>query len=403
MREIITEMDALRAKQDAATITADETSRFDALITEGEPLQKEIEVEVKRAKSHTDLRTWAAQAADPAVHATDTATGAPVDPRAFASLGEFVRAVRFPEFRENRDMQMSDGSSGGFWVPEQFRAELLRVAPEAAIVRPRATVIPAGTPPDAKLSMPALDQGTNGVFGGVEVVWIAEGVEKPETNPTLLEVALEPKEVAAHTVVSDKLLRNAPAANGLLTTLLRGAIFASEDYAFLRGNGIGRPEGVLNAAGRIEVARGTATDVKYTDIVNMMAKLLPDSWGSALWVANQTVLPKLLTLVDAGNHSIFIAGDATKAVPATLMGLPLKFTGRTPVLGQKGDLMLLDLRYYLIKDGSGPFVAASEHVYFKNNKTVIKVFWNVDGHGWLAAALTLEDGSTTVSPFVVLK
>ncbi|MGD9644055.1 MAG: phage major capsid protein, partial [Elusimicrobiales bacterium] len=74
----------------------------------------------------------------------------------------------------------------------------------------------------------------------------------------------------------------------------------------------------------------------------------------------------------------------------------------TPALGSKGDLILVDFTYYLIKDGSGPFVAASEHVLFRQNKTVIKVFWNVDGKGWVNEPLTLEDGTTKVSPYVVL-
>jgi HK97 family phage major capsid protein len=63
--------------------------------------------------------------------------------------------------------------------------------------------------------------------------------------------------------------------------------------------------------------------------------------------------------------------------------------------------VLADWSYYLIKDGSGPFVAASEHVYFLNNKTVIKIFWNVDGTPWLNAPFTEENGYQ-VSPFVAL-
>jgi len=66
-------------------------------------------------------------------------------------------------------------------------------------------------------------------------------------------------------------------------------------------------------------------------------------------------------------------------------------------------LILADLSYYLIKDGSGPFVAASPHVYFTTNKTVIKIFWNVDGQSWLNDPLGLEGSvANTVSPFVVL-
>ena len=134
----------------------------------------------------------------------------------------------------------------------------------------------------------------------------------------------------------------------------------------------------------------------------MLTALPADSWGGAVWIANQTVLPQIINLVDAAGNSIYIQGDITKSIPSTLFGIPIIFNGRTPTLGNKGDLMLCDLSYYLIKDGSGPYFASSEHVYFTTNKTVVKMFTMVDGAPWVKSTLLLEDGSTTVSPFVVL-
>jgi HK97 family phage major capsid protein len=73
-------------------------------------------------------------------------------------------------------------------------------------------------------------------------------------------------------------------------------------------------------------------------------------------------------------------------------------------VGTEGDLILADCSYYLIKNGSGPFVEASPHVYFTSNQTVIKAFWNVDGKPWLSQPIPLEGStSNTVSPFVVLQ
>jgi len=350
----------------------------------------------------------------------------------FKSLGEFIHAVRFgdPKGRLNdlprgqgqgggievpdafkariapwkfrAEWRMDEGASGGFAVPTQFRPEMLMIRPEGAIVRPRATVIPAGDPPDAMLTIPAFDQGAKGVFGGVEVYWVGEGEEKPETGAGLKEVSLQPHEAAAHTVVTDKLLRNWEAASTFISTLLQNAVVASEDVGFLRGNGVAKPVGVLNGTGALAVNRTAANDIQYVDIVNMLAKLLPESVSRAVWIANQGVLPKITALQDGAGNYIFIQGDATRGIPATLAGIPIKFTGKTPTLGSQGDLMLVDFTYYLIKDGSGPFVAASEHVYFKQNKTVVKIYWNVDGKGWVNEPLTLEDGTTQVSPYVVL-
>lgn len=353
-----------------------------------------------------------------------------LDNAGFSSLGELVASIRFgdPKGRLNNlpvgqgqgggygvpeafasqllpiknEWSMGTGEDGGYAVPEQFRPEVLQIQTGSEIVRSRATVLPAGEPPDAKITMPALDQGSNGVLGGVEVYWIGEGDEKPETDAKLREVSLQPQEVAATMVITDKLLRNWSAASSFINTLLTKAMRAAEDIAFLTGNGVGKPKGVISAPGRLLVNRQTANQISYLDVVMMLSKLLPESVAGAVFVANQSAMPQIATLQDGGGRYIYIQGDATKGIPSTLAGVPIIFTGKTPVLGSQGDLLLLDLTYYLIKDGSGPFIAASEHVLFRQNKTVIKVFWNVDGQPWVVEPLTLENGTTQVSPYVVL-
>lgn len=353
------------------------------------------------------------------------------DDGGFTNFGEFVSSIRFGD-QKNRHLALAtnEGQGGGRAVPEAFASQLLgfrnewtlggagganqflptqfmpdnilQLNPQAAIVRPRATVIPAGDPPDSKITIPALDQGSNGVYAGVEVDWIEEGGAKPETDAKMKEISLEPHEVAATTVVTDKLLRNWKAADTFIRNLLSRAMLAAEDVAFLTGNGTGKPLGVLNATGALTVKRKTANEITYFDVVSMLASLLPESVGSAVFVAHQSTLVQLMTMTDPSGRYIFIQGDATKGIPSTLAGIPIRFTGRTKPLGTKGDLQLVDFYYYLIKDGSGPFIDASEHVLFRSNKTVIKAFWNVDGKPWVISPLTLEDGVTKVSPYVLL-
>lgn len=389
------------AKTEGRDLTEEEATRFDVLDKEIDSLTAQIE----REKRVRDREAMLDQLADKPFRPTVPGPE-PVDKKdnaGFENLAEFVAAVRFgdPRGRIRNEMRMDTPESGGYAVPEQFREELLQITAEDAVVRPRAQVIEPGDPPDAKLTMPALDYA-EGVFGGVQVQWIAEGAQKPETDAKLREVTLEPREVAGHIVVTDRLLRNWQAANNVLRNLLRGAIAAAEDVAFLTGNGSGKPLGVLNLPGAMAVNRAGANQIQYVDIVNMLAKLPPESLGRAIWVATHDSLPQLLQLKDEAGNLIFIRGDATRGIPDTLLGRPVRFTGRTPATGQKGDLMLVDFQYYLIKDGSGPFIAASEHVFFRENKTVIKVFWNVDGTGWVAEPLTLENGVTQVSPYVIL-
>ena len=323
------------------------------------------------------------------------------------ALAVQIMPWRFPEAAAamgiRNEWSMGVGQEGGFAVPtQQYTGDVMMIKPEDAIVRPRANVIEPGNPPDGSIPIPAFTQGDAGVFGGVTVQWIGEGARKPETDGELREVILTPKEVAGHTVASDKLLRNWGAANRFISNLLRGAVIHGEDLAFLRGNGANRPFGVQGCPGRVLINRVVANQIGWIDVSAMLSRLLPESVSSALWVCNQSAMPQIVNLTDPAGNLIFLRGDATKGIPSTLAGIPIKFTGKTSALGQLGDLMLVDFRYYLIKDGSGPFVAASEHVWFRENKTVIKVFWNVDGNGWIDQPMLLDDGQTRVSAYIVL-
>ncbi len=334
-------------------------------------------------------------------------------PKEFQSLGEFVHSVRFypddarlqfVEKTEKREQSMGVGVEGGFMVPNQFLPTLRMVDPQAAIFRPRCTVIPAGTPPDASVTMPCLDQGAaRNIYGGMTVAWIAEGATKPETDLRLREVCLTPHEVAGHTILTDKLIRNWTAADSFITQMLRLCLRGTEDTAFYSGSGVGQPLGVINAPARIDIGRAGANAIAFADIRNMYAQL--KFGGSPVWIGSQTILPQITNLVDGGNHLLW-APNATGIIggtPGTLYGIPMMFADRSVALGTRGDLILVDLSYYLIKDGSGPFVAASPHVYFTTNKTVIKIFWNVDGQSWLNEPLGLEGSvANTVSPFIVL-
>lgn len=357
-------------------------------------------------------------------------TRAPGDAAAttFEHFGQFLFAVRFNQndprlanlYREgdpdgqsaflgtfdgqqfSAEQRMDTGSSGGFMVPQQFRSEILKIDPATSIIRPRARVIPAGSPPDAIITMPALDQTgaqPGNMFGGVQVDWIAEGQEKPETDAKLREIKLEPHEVAGHVVVTDKLLRNWQAAGPFVQGLLRDAITQAEDFAFIAGNGIGKPLGYLNSPATLPVPRQQANRILYADLVNMVAVVLMRG-GSPVWVGSQSIIPQLLNMRDDDGRLIFAMAPADGLGPR-LLGYPFVINNRFAGLGNKGDLSIADFSNYLIKDGSGPFIATSEHVLFRQNKTVIKAFWNVDGQPWLSAPFTEENGYE-VSPFVVL-
>ena len=325
----------------------------------------------------------------------------------FRDIADFLHSVRFNRDDkriidlQERAQSMGVGSEGGFMIPPQFSQTLFSVTPQQAIFRPRCTIIPAGSPPDSEISAPALNQGAaKNMYGGASVNWIGEGDTKPETDIALRQVTWKPHEVAARVILTDKLLRNWGAAAAMVTQQLRLAMIAAEEAAFYNGNGVARPLGVLQSPARINYPRATASTIAFADIVGMYARLRMSI--NPVWITSQTTIPQLATIADASSANLWMP-SAVSGLPPTLMGIPVLFHERSVPLGTAGDLILADLSYYVIKDGSGPFVSMSEHVYFESNRTVVKIFWNVDGRPWLDAPIPLEGSvANTVSPFIVL-
>lgn len=340
--------------------------------------------------------------------------------REFGSLGEFMGAVITHcrggrtdarlVFDENAGINaaadgqnMGEGGAGGFMVPTQFQDTLLMVDPQQAVIESRANVMPAGTPPDAEVTMPALDQSgsSDNVYGGVSMNWIGEGDLKPKTEAKFREVSLTPQELAGHIPLTDKLMRNAPAASGLIERLMRGALISAKETAYLLGNGISKPTGILLSNATIKINRATANQVAYADLAGMLAKLLMRG-GSPYWMINQSAYPQLLQLQDPNGNYVW-QPNAIEGSPGSLFGYPVFWHERSPQLGTYGDVTLCNSDpYYLVKPGSGPFVSAGWiDDDFAKNQTRVKIFTNVDAKPWLTEPFT-QEGGYQVSPFVAL-
>lgn len=314
----------------------------------------------------------------------------------------------YGSIRAKAALAESSGSTGGYIVPPEFYHKLLTLIAEEAVIRPYAFIQPMAS---ATLMFPYLDvttvqaAGTSPFFGGVVMSWTEEAQTRVETEPQFRQMELKAHELSGYAVSSNILLQDA--AFGLerfLMTLFSKAIAWYEDFAFLQGDGVGKPLGMLKAKAAVTVNRAAAGDFKYADAAKMMSRLLPSSHKSAIWVVHPFVLEKLTQLSDAAGRLVWvpnIAGAQDK-IPGTLFGLPVKTTEKVPGLGTKGDVMLLDPSLYVVGDRMQIEITASEHVNFLKNQMTWRVVERVDGQPWLDNAITLQDAVSKVSPFVVL-
>lgn len=406
--EALASMQAIMDKvaTEARGLTDDEKAAFDKLETEANSLADSI----TRASRFSDAQAQA-NAVIPAASRSAALNHAPADPakREFESFGEFAHAVAFNPGDQrlnwqnglpNAEQRMDSGSAGGFMVPKQFINTLRQADTQGSIIRPRATVIPAdSSTPDAEVTMPALNQSAStNSRGGVSVSWSGEGATGQETDLKFRDITLKPHEMTAIVPVTDKLLRNWAGCSALIEAKLREGVIAKEEQAFLLGDGVGKPLGVLKSGAVIKISRATVNLIKYVDICNMLAKV--KLGAGAIFMINQAVLPQLMQLTDPAGNLIWQA-SAREGIVGTLLGYPVVFNEFCPALGLTGDISLLSLGDYLIKDGAGPLLSASSHANFTSNRTLFKVVVGVDGQPWLTEPLPREDNSV-YSPFIVL-
>jgi HK97 family phage major capsid protein len=142
----------------------------------------------------------------------------------------------------------SSGAAGGYTVPPDFYEQITTIAAENAILRKYgAYEHPMAS---ATSQFPYLDittvqtAGNSPFFGGVIARWTAEAQNRTETEPQFKMMELKAWELSGYTVSSNVLLQDsAIGLDKLLTTLFGLAVAWYEDFAFLQGNGVGKPTG----------------------------------------------------------------------------------------------------------------------------------------------------------------
>ncbi len=402
--EIVSQMRSIivTADTEKRNLTEDEAKKFNELDDSLKPVNEAIDREQRLLTLENGLTSDSAF--------TQTSTIPKQEDDGFRNLGEFFYTIatnrqdqRLSNYSESRStMQMGAGSLGGFMIPERFIPDIKQVQPQEAIVRPRANVIPAGDPPDAKITIPALDQtSAQNIYGGVIVYHQGEQATLTETDAQLKQIELEPKKITGYMVSSNELLINWSAASSFIQTQMRKAVNGQEDYDFFRGNGVNKAMGATNCDCKIEYTRATALQISYADVIGMFARA--KMGGNLVWVASQTTIPQLAEIRDSGDNNLWIQSAAT-GVPQNMFGIPILWNDRSAALGSTGDLVLADFDYYLIKDGSGPRVDISTEYKFTTDESCFRIVWYVDGNSWLSRAIPLEGStSNTVSPIVVLK
>jgi HK97 family phage major capsid protein len=303
------------------------------------------------------------------------------------------------------------GADGGFLIPPEFVNKIMeRVYQKNTLLEMTDKYTTSGNsitfPRNAETS-----RATGSRWGGVRAYWLGEGSQGTRSAPTFGKLTMNLHKLMCLGVATEELLNDSGTA--LEQYLFR--VFSDEitflvGDSLINGTGAGMPQGILNAACLVSVAKEAgqaATTLTTQNIVKMWARMWNASRANAVWLINQDVEPQLSTMTlgigTAGVVTYMPPGGLSQAPYATLMGRPVVPTEFNATLGTQGDIILADLSQMCsLTKGGGMMNATSIHFYFDTDQQAFRVTFRLDAQPWWAAPLTPYKGTATQSCFVAL-
>lgn len=328
--------------------------------------------------------------------------------RVYDTRLDVIKSGENPELR-NAGLRQGNGPDGGFLVPTGVRnADLSNEQGLSMDLFNETRVFQLGQ--EISIDIPAINEKSRksgSMYGGVTANWIEEENQIPESEPQFRQINIKPQQIAVLIKVSNTLLQNSPIALGqFLDMASRDVMTHKISDAVFNGDGNGKPQGILQSGALIEVAKVSGQANFTVEVKNTLAMLdnFTERWLSgAKWYINKR-LQSQLSLFQIGDKPVFIPAGAVAGQPlATLHGLPVVKTEYNQILGDKGDIILANLKAYVSgQHGGGIRADTSTHFLFDTDKSVFKFMSDADGQTWLKSPIEDFIGTDSSSPFVTL-
>jgi len=332
--------------------------------------------------------------------------GSPRGNNGFASANEFLTLVHSGLYdpRLWATMQESGSSTGGFMVPEEHSSLFWDRSLQREIIRPRAFVTPMATDVKKIAMLQDDDHSTNGPYD-LGIVWSSEGTAPTEREAKVRMVELRTKKGIILVPISNELLEDSPIGTQM-EMAMTGSMSNGLDEVFIKGDGVGKPQGILNSPSLItitkEVGQLSAT-LLYENLIRAYARMLPSCIPTSIWMANPSTIPQLLQLqvgTGASNTWRPVLNESNGAF--SILGRPLFLTSACAALGTVGDLIFVCPDLYVIGIRKEIEIARSEHVAFKSDITYMRARIRLSAQGLMDKIFTPLDGGDTLSWAVVI-
>ena len=342
-----------------------------------------------------------------------TVDGGEADPE-IKSAGDLLLAIARKDTKRLTDVYNvevkaqteRDGTTGGFYVPESTLQAVMPGLSLTSGLGELITRIPVSTPSG---SIPIRDYtravtanvGDSASASGIASQGRQEGGAYTEETMYFEKVRWEVTDTTSGYVkASRELVNDVPMIESILRIGIREDVANKEEHFLLRGNGAGQPLGVLNWPGTIGLAEDTDNTFAVGDMDEMVSRHLVSNGKKVAWAYFPGTYTSVAGLERGTGGAVM--HDIQGALPAMLSGYPQFKSQHLPAQGTNGYVVLGDWSQFFMFEYGGLYIEMSEHADFLNGNIVWRFGKREDGRPIMTSAVTLADGSFTVSPFVKL-
>ena len=243
-------------------------------------------------------------------------------------------------------------SEGGHLVPIDWQAQILQAVGARAGLRRFVTAIPTGR--DA-IEWPTIEGADDIHASAVRRTWVdeqpAEGAA--DTEPTFGAIRIPVHTAMLTTKASRNLVEDSAVPfTTILTNLFADEVRLSDEEAFLTGDGVAKPLGLLSTTDIPTVNSGNTALVTADGLLDLFYGVPAQYRDNAIFVMTSATEDAVRKLKDSNNQYLWIGGFA--AAPETLLGRQVLSSEFMPAVAANATPIAFgDFSRYVVADRVG--------------------------------------------------
>lgn len=265
-------------------------------------------------------------------------------------------------------LKAGEKGAGGYLVPDSMETQIVQTLAEENVIRRLATVIHME---DGERAVPVVRSMS-------EAQWLDEN-EAMEMGAAGFEAArLKPRKLGLTIPVSNELLVDAgvDVAAFLADTFAR-RIGSSEEKAFLTGDGVKQPAGLLNSA-QVGVTTDAPDAFTADELISLYYALNEQYRAKAVFLMHEDTAKALRTLKDENER--YLWREALGGEPDRMLGRPVYTSRFMPKLAAGAKPVVFgDLSKYWIADRGNRTLRRYGEVFALRDQTAFVMTERVDG------------------------